>query len=132
MHTQAIQTIYAAFGRGDIPAILAHIDEQVIWEYGTSGADVPWLVARQGHAGVTKFFEVLGAEIQIRQFELKAVLGNASSAVALIDAQLHVVRTGKTIHELDEAHIWHFGEHGRVVRFRHAVDTLQHLRAWQK
>lgn len=30
---QTVQEIYAAFGRGDIPAIPGHLAENVIWEY---------------------------------------------------------------------------------------------------
>jgi hypothetical protein len=31
--------------------------------------------------------------------------------------------------EEDEVHIWHFDEQGRVVRFRHRLDTLLHKEA---
>ena len=33
--------------------------------------------------------------------------------------------------EIDEVHIWHFGDDGLVTRFRHRADTLKQLRAWQ-
>ena len=45
-HLDTVQTIYAAFGRGDVPAILAHLDEQIEWEHDAEGWDsygVPWL-----------------------------------------------------------------------------------------
>ena len=32
VHT--VQEIYAAFGRGDVPAILSRLSESVEWEYG--------------------------------------------------------------------------------------------------
>lgn len=36
--------------------------------------------------------------------------------------------TGKTVNQLDETHIWRFGPDGKVVSFRHRVDThAQHL-----
>jgi hypothetical protein len=40
-----------------------------------------------------------------------------------------VKATGKPVSERDEAHIWHFDARGRVVKFRHAVDTYQHVKA---
>jgi hypothetical protein len=33
--------------------------------------------------------------------------------------------------EEHEAHLWHFNEAGKVVRFCHKVDTYQHWRALQ-
>lgn len=38
---EVVQELYAAFGRGDMPAMLALLDPNVQWDYpGT--ADVPW------------------------------------------------------------------------------------------
>ena len=42
-----VQDIYAAFGRGDVPAILAQLAEDVDWEYGMADAGVPWLQPRR-------------------------------------------------------------------------------------
>ena len=45
-----VQTIYAAFGRGDIPAILDTLDADVQWEPWSDNraqaADVPWMRRR--------------------------------------------------------------------------------------
>ena len=32
-----VQAIYAAFGRGDVPAILSHLTDGVAWEHGEGG-----------------------------------------------------------------------------------------------
>ena len=45
---QTVQSIYAAFGRGDIPAILSDLAVGVEWEYGILDAGVPWLQTRGG------------------------------------------------------------------------------------
>ena len=37
--------------------------------------------------------------------------------------------SGKRFSEVDEAHLWHFDDRGRVARFRHCADTLQQHRA---
>ena len=50
--------------------------------------------------------------------------------VALIDVDLTVKATGKRIVEEPEVHIWHFNDEGLVTRFRHAVDTYQHVMAY--
>ena len=130
-YVQAISNLYAAFGRQDIPGILAQLAEDIEWEYGPNATDVPWLQHRRGHAGAAEFFAVLGRELEFRRFDIHGLLHEGRTVVALVDAELFVKRSGKLLREADEAHIWHFGEHGRVVRFKHATDTLAHLRAWQ-
>ena len=128
-----VSNIYAAFGRGDVPGILAQLAEDVEWEYGPASTDtgLPWLQPRRTRAAVGEFFGVLGRELEVRRFAPTQLLENGQTVVALIDIELLVKRTGRTIREFDEVHLWHFGADGRVARFRHAVDTLQHFRAWQ-
>ena len=92
-NVQTVQNIYAAFGRGDIPAILAHLAENIEWEYGMSNAGVPWLQPRKGRAEVPKFFQSLGA-LDFRQFEPKTLLEGRDIAVALIDLTVVVRATG--------------------------------------
>ena len=45
-----------------------------------------------------------------------------------VDEVLVVRATGRTITDLT-VHLWTFGEAGAVVRFRHCVDTHQHVLA---
>lgn len=127
-HIQTVQSIYAAFGRGDVPAILPHLADDVEWEYGMSNAGVPWFQPRRGRADVPKFFEALGA-LAITRFEPKTLLESGNIVVALIDLACEVKATGRKIAEEDEAHIWHFGADGRVKRFCHKADTHQHWAA---
>jgi uncharacterized protein len=126
----AVQSIYAAFGRGDIPAIVEHVAEDVEWDYGLASTGIPWLQERSGRAGVAAFFESL-AGFQIQKFDIKAILGQGQLVLALIEVEAVVARTGRKVTDPAEVHIWHFDERGKVRRFRHAVDTLQHLEALQ-
>jgi uncharacterized protein len=66
-----VQQIYAAFGRGDVPAILGHLHESVEWEYGVNSTDVPWLQPRHGREGAGAFFVAL-SEIDIHRFAVKS------------------------------------------------------------
>lgn len=126
-----VQSIYAAFGRGDIPAILEHITDDCQWEYGPGTNDVPYLQPRTGRTGAAAFFQVVGTELEFKSFEVTSVIGTERLVVALCTLELTVKRTGKTVREVDEVHLWHFDDKGRVARFRHAADTLQHQRANQ-
>jgi uncharacterized protein len=125
-----VQAIYEAFGRGDVPAILEHMSDDVDWDYGAAANEVPWLARRRGRAGVAKFFESLGG-LSIQRFVPKALLSSENIVVALIDFEGTVKNTGKGIREEDEVHVWHFDASGKVARFRHVVDTAQHAAAYR-
>lgn len=127
---QTIQHLYAAFGRGDIPAIIEKLAPDVEWEYGITSTDVPWLQPQRGHTGAQKFFQALTA-LQFHAFNPHTLLANGDTVVALVNLEATVQKTGKRIVEEDEVHIWHFDKQGRVKRFRHRVDTAMHLQAFQ-
>jgi uncharacterized protein len=120
---ERVQQLYAAFGRGAIPAILDQLASDVDWEYGTLGAPVPWLQPRKGRAAAAGFFQVLADQLEITQFEPKAILGQGNLVVAVIDVQIRVKATGRVVTEPEEIHIWHFNDQGQVQKFRHRVDT---------
>ncbi|HXG58001.1 MAG TPA: nuclear transport factor 2 family protein [Thermoanaerobaculia bacterium] len=127
-HIDTVREIYAAFGRGDVPAILERLGDDVEWEYGATPTDVPWLQPRRGRAGAAAFFQSLAA-IDIETFVLKAIMGDGDTVVGLVDLQATVRSSGKKLREEDEVHLWHFGPDGKVSRFRHRVDTYQHVQA---
>ncbi len=129
-HKETVQEMYAAFGRGDVPALLERLDPNIEWEYDASPTEVPWLQPRQGRAGAAEFFTSLG-ELEFHRFEPKAILAEGNLVVALVDFEATARKTGIRIEEIDEVHIWHFGDNGLVTRFRHRADTLKQLRGWQ-
>jgi uncharacterized protein len=129
-HIDTVQKMYDAFGRGDVPAILEHLADDVQWEYGVTSTDVPWLQPRRGPAEVARFFEALSA-LDFHKFQPKEFLAAGHLVVVLFDLEVTVRATGKRIVEDDEVHIWYFNEGGKVARFRHRVDTHQHLMALQ-
>lgn len=125
---ETVHHVYAAFGRGDIPAILACLAEDVEWEYGAFPNPVPWLQPRSGRAQVPGFFEALAA-VDFHVFQPLKVLGDADTAIGLVHLEATVRATGKRVVELGEVHLFHFNQQGLVQRFRHAADTWQHAMA---
>jgi ketosteroid isomerase-like protein len=125
---ETVQHMYAAFGRGDVPAILACLAEDVQWEYGERGpspAPVPWLQPRRGRDAVIGFFEALTA-LEFSRFVPHKLLADGPLVVALIDLEATVRATGRTVVEDDEVHLWHFDAAGKVCRFRHRADSWVH------
>lgn len=125
-----VQSIYEAFGRGDVPAILEMLAPDVQWEQWADNhaqrADVPWLRPLSGKANVVAFFQVVGG-FQIHDFRVLSLMagGNQVAAEIAIDA---TVPTGVRFRD-EELHLWTFNEQGEVVRFRHYVDTAKHIAA---
>ena len=126
---QTVREIYDAFGRGDVLAILSRLSESVEWEYGPASTNVPWLQRRRGRDGAAGFFAST-AEFEMHRFTPKEFLEGPGVVVVLLDVELTVRATGRRIAEEDEIHVWRFDGDGRVVRYRHGLDTHMHQLAW--
>lgn len=124
-----VRDIYAAFGRGDVPAMLGRMAEDVVWEqHMTDGYGIPWMRPGRGVANVRAFFETVGRELELQRFETTNVLEGGSQVVALIRLEARVRATGRLIEDF-EGHVWTFDAAGKVQAFRHLVDTHQHWKA---
>ena len=129
-HKATVADIYQAFGRGDVPAILDRLADDVKWEHWASwtphAAGVPWLLARDGKAGAAEFFQTVGPWT-IHEFQVLDLLASEGqvAAVIVIDAELP---SGARFRD-EEMHLWTFDGDGKVARFRHYVDTAKHIAA---
>lgn len=128
---ETVQQIYAAFGRGDIPFILAQLADDVDWEHDNV-APVPWLQPLKGRAQVPRFFDVLMTNVEITEFVPTFFGAQGDTVVSLVNLKFTVRATGRQVVEPDEVHIWRFNPAGQVQRFRHRVDTWQSVQALQK
>lgn len=129
-NVETIHAIYADFGRGDIAGILSRLSEDIDWEYAYPDRGVPWLRPGRGRGHVGTFFQALGG-VRFEHFKVNAVIGEGRLVVGLVDVAFVVASTGKRVQERDEVHLWFFDERGQIARFRHAVDTVQHVEACQ-
>jgi len=125
-----VQEIYAAFGRGDVPAILGKLADDVAWEQwtgGNSAADrgVAHLMPRTGPAEVGEFFASLQG-LEFHGFEPTGFLEGGNQVAALIRTDMTIKASGHRFQD-DEVHLWTFDDAGRVVQFRHFVDTGKHF-----
>ena len=127
-----VEGIYEAFGRGDIPAILATLDDGVRWDHwrgenGGQDAELPWLAERTGPDGVAGFFESLSA-LEFHDFRPVALMEGDGRVAALIEYDVTVLATGRRF-LADEMHLWTFGPDGKVTAYNHHVDTAMHVAA---
>jgi uncharacterized protein len=127
---ETVQQIYAAFGRGDIPAILSSLDEDVKWENwednSAQRAGVPWLRGGSGKAAASQFFGVVGT-MKFNDFRVLGMMANQNQVAVevVLDATLP---NGKRVKD-EEIHLWNLNAQGKVVRMRHYLDTAKHAAA---
>lgn len=125
---QTIEHIYEAFSRGDIPAIIDQLDDEVQWETwsdnSAQAADVPWLRAGVGKAAAQRFFEQI-AQFQFEDFQVLGMM--ASDSKVAVEAKVEaIVPGGKRLRD-EEMHLWDVNAAGKVTRFRHYLDTAKHI-----
>jgi ketosteroid isomerase-like protein len=122
-NVDTVKSAYAAFGRGDIPGLLAMLADDVQWEHDWGGEQLRWYVSRKGPAEAGGFFQTL-ADFDFKRFEPFAFLEGDGYVASLVHIELTIKTTGKTFKDL-EAHLWSFGADGKVATFRHLSDTHQ-------
>ncbi|MCE5288116.1 MAG: nuclear transport factor 2 family protein [Nocardiaceae bacterium] len=125
-----VEAIYAAFGSGDIPAILDRLAEDVSWDadwadnWAQSRANLSHFRPRRGRAEVGELFAILGAGYTFHEFTVEDVMSNDRRAVAMITIEF-TAPDGTRIRD-EELHLWTFDEHGQVSSMRHYIDTAKH------
>lgn len=129
---ETVQAIYAAFGRGDVPAILTHLHDDVAWESWSDNtaarAGVPWMQPRQGRAGAGEFFAAVFRDLEVRDFRVLSMMAGPSQVAVEVAIEAKVVATGRVYRD-EEIQLWTFDAVGRVTRLRHYLDTAKHIAA---
>lgn len=125
---QTVQEMYAAFGTGDVPAILARVAPDVDWVvYGP--AELPFTGDFSGHDGVLRFFQTIGQISAHTAFEPREFVVDGDSVVAFGHEAGTIRETGRPFGS-NWAHSFTFGD-GKVIRFRLFTDTANYLDAFQ-
>ena len=127
-----VQSVYEAFGTGDIPAILDKVSDDCDWETWdvdntAQGSGVPWMLRRRGRDGVAEFFQAVGANLEFHSFEPRNLLEGGNQVAATIKLEATAKATGERFQE-EEIHLWTFDADGKVSAFRHYLDTAKHVR----
>lgn len=130
-----VQGIYEAFGKGDVPAILDVLADDVEWEPWENNsavkAKVPTMAPRHGKADVIHFFETAG-QMEIVDLQVLSMMegGNQVAVEFVLEANLPTWGGGH--YRDEEIHLWTFDDRGKVIRLRHYIDTAKHIAAFQE
>lgn len=115
-----VQRGYDAFGRGDIPALLELLAEDVQWE--TPGPpELPTAGSRRGHQQVSEFFETINSLYDLQAFEAQVFVAEGDRVVVLGTETARVKATGKVLNT-NWAHVFTV-RNGQVVAFQEYLDT---------
>jgi ketosteroid isomerase-like protein len=112
-----VQNAYAAFGRGDIAAVLDMLADDVEW---SSPRTLPHGGEFRGKAAVAGFFQSIGANWQSLSLEVEAV-GEVGSELAFGILRAEGPRTSGERQSYGAAHAFTI-RNGKITSFREYVD----------
>jgi ketosteroid isomerase-like protein len=120
-YVQSVQAIYDAFVRGDVPAILEHLSDEVHWIH-TGAPELPYGKVDRGKAQVAQFFADLAGVLEFKAFQAHTYVSEGEFVVALGDYETRAL-AGGGIGKDNWAMAWTFKD-GKVIRYQAYVDTL--------
>ena len=125
---EAVQRLYAAYGRGDLDAVVADLADDVDWAAEASGTALPWWGSFRGAGEVPRFFKEIAANLDVTEFDIVSLTSNDTDVVAVVHWTFTVRSTGRTA-SMYMQHWWRF-ENGKIVFFRGSEDTAQSAAAF--
>ena len=126
---ETVQELYAAFGRGDLPAMFVLLDPNIQWDY-SGPSEIPWAGSFRGHDGVEKFLAAITANVEIERFESHSFIAQGENVVVLGFERVRVKRTGR-VFETHWSHAYTLSG-GKIATFREYTDTAATEVAFQK
>jgi ketosteroid isomerase-like protein len=126
-----VLSVYEAFGRGDVAAIVKTLADDVSWDadWADSFAQrtaVDHFLPRRGRAQVTEFFQLM-ASYTVHSFDVLDVLVSADRVACVVVIDATTPDGGR--YRDEEMHLWTFDAEGRIAALRHYIDTAKHLAA---
>ncbi len=118
---RTINSIYEAFGRDDVGAILEALTDDVNWATDTSSTTAPWYKVRHGKNEVADFFEAFGATVDVDEFTPLTFAGNQDSVLTVVRFRGRVRSTGKSV-DMNLQHYFVFSD-GKINYHRASEDT---------
>jgi uncharacterized protein len=128
-HLKTVQNLYEAFGRRDIPAVLALLSPDVEWGEPANPFN-PAGGTRRGHAGFLEWIRIGRDAEEILVLEPRQFLLDSDS-VAVVGYTKCLAKPTGTVYETEFVHLVTF-EDGKVARFQEFFDTYIAGEAFRK
>jgi hypothetical protein len=123
---KAAQQGYAAFQRGDMPGVLAQLDESIEWKTPEIAA-MPGTGTKHGHAGVLEFLKSVNDCWEFEAFEPREYIASGDLLAVQGYYRCKARKTGLTA-ESDWVMVWRFRD-GKCTYFQEYTDTAAATRA---
>lgn len=117
---QVARDIYAAFGSGDIPAMLALLADDIEWEH-PGPSEIPWAGSFRGHDGVASFFAAIIENADFLEFEPQTFVADGDHVVVLGVEALRNKENDRQW-QTEWCHDYTIKD-GKVTRFREITNT---------
>lgn len=125
---ETTKALFAAFGAGDVPGILAHLNADIKIEfYGPSGI-IPYADFYEGMDEARRFFETVLSSVDIHVFDTQEFLSDGDKVVVTGVLHLTAKSTGRDI-KSDFVHVITMKD-GKWSKFRDFMDTHEAVKAF--
>jgi ketosteroid isomerase-like protein len=124
-----VQSLYAAFSKGDIATIIAGLAADVDWGVNGRRKDYPLLGSWKGSADVQKFFQGVAEHEEATEFSPREFFAAEDRVFVLGHYSWKIRKTGRAVAS-DWVHIFTI-RNGRVAKFREFNDTAQFAEAYR-
>ncbi len=121
--TPVVNQIYTAFGKGDLPGILAVCDDNVTWIDAGASVGGVYKGKRMGKQGVTAFFNDLNAGLTITQFEPREFLPSGDTKMTVKGYVAGTAKSTGKPYSSDWAMIFEVNNAGKLVYHQLFLDT---------
>jgi ketosteroid isomerase-like protein len=119
---ETVKTIYEAFGRGDLDAILELCADDVDWATDSALEVAPWHGVKHGKAEVPSFFAGIAQTGPVTEFTPLSFAGNDDGDVMVfVRYAFTVTATGKDV--ATNLHHYFRLRDGKVAYYRGSEDT---------
>jgi ketosteroid isomerase-like protein len=115
-----IQDVYEAFGRGDLPAILGSLTDDVDWNHPRPDR-IPWGGQRRGPEEVTGFFVALGQTVDVEEFQPQRFHADLDTVIVFGRERMRARATGRN-YENQWVHEFVIRD-GKIAKFTEYTDT---------
>lgn len=132
-NVQVVQQMFAAFGQGNLPAVLDTLAENVYWQSPvtrTVSREISWARPRHSREEVATFFKELLEGVQPERMETLEFTVQGDRVIVEGKNRGTVKSTGHT-YEHDWVMVFTLRE-GKIVKLRHYYDTADILVAFQR
>ncbi len=117
-----VKDIYAAFGRGDVPAVLGAFADDIEW-FEAEGMPYGGLY-HGGEAVAQNVFGPISEDVEGFAITTEELIGSGATVAAVVRYTGTGKATGKAL-DVPVVHVWDIRD-GKLARFRQFIDTVKY------